>query len=332
MPKLNIEKLSRPILMFACVVLTAFASAPATCSDSRGSSVQPRQSFNFREGGSEIVVSIDDGSRAVPLNIILPWLQSAAHSIATYFHRFPVKSLFIHLSGEPGSDVGYSTANEEDGNPVIHIRIGETVSKEELKNDWVATHEMVHLAFPLVERQEDWVAEGMATYVEPMARLQAGNLSSQSYWREFMEMLPRGLPEKNDKGLNSVYPIKNTHSIRRMYWGGALFYFIADLQIRSQTHNQKGLQDAFAAIMNAGGNIESDWDAIHAFRVGDRAVGSDVLEKMYKQWAVGPVSVDLAQIWTKLGIHERGGQILFDDTAPLAVTRQAIEKGKLLQK
>jgi len=309
----------------ACALLFGLAGLPAEAKSGDSNAKE----FHLHEGASEIVVSIDQDSGSLPLDIILPWLQRSAHSIATYFHRFPVKSLVIRLSAQRGGGVGYSTANEEDGQPIIHVRVGERVDQEELKKDWVATHEMVHLAFPLVERQEDWVAEGMATYVEPIARMQAGNLSAQDYWAEFMEMLPRGLPQHGDGGLQGASFWKGTHSIRRMYWGGALFYFMADLQIRSDTHNEKGLQDAFAAIMNAGGNIESDWDALHAFQVGDRAIGSNVLENMYKHWAHEPVSIDLPQIWTKLGIVQTEGKISFDNTAPLASTRIAIEKGAL---
>jgi hypothetical protein len=316
-----------------CAVVLCLVGLPA---DGKGKSgdngnAPAQKDSHLREGASDIVVSADEDSGAVPLDVILPWLQRSAHSISTYFGRFPVKSLVIRISTQPGVGVGYSTANLEEGQPVIHIRVGAQVSKEELNKDWVATHEMVHLAFPLVERKEDWVAEGMATYVEPIARMQAGNLSAQDYWHEFTEMLPRGLPRNGDGGLNGTSFWKGTHSIRRMYWGGALFYFMADLQIRSETNNKKGLQDAFAAIMNAGGDVYSDWDALHAFQVGDRAIGSSVLEKMYKVWARDSVPVDLSPIWTKLGIIQKDGKISFDNTAPLAATRQAIEKG-LVQK
>jgi hypothetical protein len=283
--------------------------------------------IHLHEDECDIVVSFD-GKRPVPLDTILPWLRNAAHAVRTYFHRFPVKTLAILITIVPGNEVGYSTADEQDGQPIIHIRVGEHVTRDDLKDDWVATHEMVHLSFPLVEHAEDWVAEGMASYVEPIARLQGGTLSAREYWREFVEKLPRGLPQKGDGGLSSAYPIKNADSIRRLYWGGALFFFMADLQIRSESKNKKGLQDAFAAILNAGGNIESDWDALKAFRIGDRAVNSDVLEKMYKKWGATPVSVNLDDIWSKLGIHVQSEQISFDDCAPLAQTRLAIEAGR----
>jgi hypothetical protein len=310
------------VYLVSLICLLGSAALPAM---STNESEGPEQ-IHFHEDECDIAVSFD-GKNAVPLDTILPWLQNAAHAIRTYFHHFPVKTLSIRVTVVPGNEVGYSTADEQDGQPVIHIRVGERVTKDDLKDDWVATHEMVHLGFPLVEHAEDWVAEGMATYVEPIARLQGGTLAAREYWREFVEKLPRGLPQKGDGGLSSAYPVKNADSIRRLYWGGALFFFMADLQIRSESKNEKGLQDAFAAIVNHGGNIESDWDALKAFRIGDRAVGSNVLEKMYKKWEAAPILVNLDEIWSKLGIHVQSERISFDNSAPLAQTRLAIEAG-----
>ncbi len=38
-------------------------------------------------------------------------------------------------------------------------------------------------------------------------------------------------------------------------------------------------------------------------------------------------TVDLHQLWYQLGIHEENDSIVFDDTAPLAWVRKAIEQG-----
>jgi len=321
-----------PTLLFALTLFFSWSSHAVAASNTSAPAVTGKNDWRFQEGKSEIVVALDQDGQKLPPNIILPWLRSAAHSIATYFHGFPVKLLKVRLSAVPGDGIGYSTADLERGKPVIHIRVGDQVSKEELSSDWVATHEMVHLAFPLVERNEDWLAEGMATYVEPIARMQAGNLTRQAYWSEFMEKLPRGLPDQGDGGMKSITPFKDTHAIRRMYWGGALFCFMADLAIRQETHNQKGLQDALVAVLRAGGDINSDWDALRAFKIADKSIGSKILQQMYARWTESPVTVDLAPIWHKLGISEKAGQITFDESAPWAAARRAIEQGSALKR
>lgn len=42
------------------------------------------------------------------------------------------------------------------------------------------THEMVHLAFPSVPDQHHWIEEGLATYVEPIARARASEISAHN--------------------------------------------------------------------------------------------------------------------------------------------------------
>jgi hypothetical protein len=44
----------------------------------------------------------------------------------------------------------------------------------QLNEDWELTHEMIHLAFPDMARNQHWIEEGISVYVEPIACVQAG--------------------------------------------------------------------------------------------------------------------------------------------------------------
>jgi hypothetical protein len=286
------------------------------------STIKPNDSaVQLREAASIINVRFEGDSFDLSQSDLLNWLQQAAHAVHRYYRQFPVSKLLVRLSTVPGDDVGFSTADDDDGNAVIHYRVGQHVKRQTLAEDWVATHEMVHLAFPLVG-DERWVAEGMATYVEPVARVQSGNLTEKEFWCQLVENLPLGLPGPGDKGLNS------SHSIRRTYWGGALFYLLADIDIRKQTRNRKGLQDALIAIMRAGADIDSDWEIEHAFQVGDKAVGVHVLERMYRTWKDQPVNVNLSRIWTDLGVVYENKAVSFNEKAASASVLRAIDAGK----
>jgi hypothetical protein len=103
---------------------------------------------------------------------------------------------------------------------------------------------------------------------------------------------------------------------------------MADIEIRQGTHNQKGLEDALRAIMNTGGVITEDWELDHALEVGDKAVGVPVLEQLYSKMKDRPVSVDLDRLWQELGVSHQGGFATFNDHAPLAQVREAINSGK----
>ena len=121
---------------------------------------------------------------------------------------------------------------------------------DELKNDWVMTHEMVHYAFPSVAAEHHWLEEGIATYVEPIARLEAGQIHAAKVWGDLVRGLPFGLPQPGDEGLD------HTPTWGRTYWGGAMFCLLADVRIRRATNNRYGLRDALRAIVVAGGNMQ----------------------------------------------------------------------------
>ena len=59
-----------------------------------------------------------------------------------------------------------------------------------------------------------WIEEGLATYVEPIARARAGGLTPQKVWGDMVDAMPQGLPKPGDRGLDF------THTWGRTYWGG----------------------------------------------------------------------------------------------------------------
>ena len=96
------------------------------------------------------------------------------------------------------------------------------------------------------------------------------------------------------------------------------------LEIRKQTGNRRGLQDALRAIAAAGGSIDKEWPIQRVLSIGDQATGTQVLEKMYARWSVTPVFVDLPQLWTQLDVRADPRGVVFDASAPLAEIRTSI--------
>jgi hypothetical protein len=99
---------------------------------------------------------------------------------------------------------------------------------------------------------------------------------------------------------------------------------VADVEIRKQTHNKKGLQDALRGMLDAGGDITHDWELADVLKIGDRATGTTVLTDQYAAWKDKPVHVDLASLWNELGIVAVGKAVRLTDDAPLAAIRRAI--------
>ena len=160
--------------------------------------------------------------------------------------------------------------------------------------------------------------EGLATYVEPIARVRAGELKADEVWRDMLEHMPQGQPAAGDKGLDG------TPTWGRTYWGGAIFCLLADVEIRKQTHNRMGLENALRAIVKEGGTIDTEWGLARVLAVGDKAIGVVVLQPLYEKMKASSEPVDLDGLWRQMGIEDRNGVIVFHDDAPLANVRRAI--------
>ncbi len=266
-----------------------------------------------------IHVAFAPGDIALPKDRILDWVRASARAVSNYYGRFPVKSLKLLLVPVDGRRVRGGTTWSYRG-AAIRVLVGRDSSEEDLRRDWIMVHEMVHLALPDMEQRHHWLSEGLAVYVEPIARVQAGDLSAQDVWQAMMRDMPKGLPQAGDRGLD------NTGNWGRKYWGGAMFCLLADIEIRKRTSNRLGLRDAMRGVIAAGGSHEVYWSIERIFSVADTAVGVDVLADLHKQMGPESVAPDLDSLWLGLGLVMRGSVLSFDDTAPLAAIRNEITR------
>ncbi|HLJ78398.1 MAG TPA: hypothetical protein VKT75_13330 [Acidobacteriaceae bacterium] len=278
---------------------------------------------SFHIANSAIQVDFGPGSLDLPTQQILQWVENAASSVATYYGQFPVpRDRVLILPREDTDDVGHGTTwGDVGGFPAFtRISVGQHTTVQELNDDWMMTHEFVHGALPSQADEHHWLEEGSAVYVEPVARVQNGFLRPEKIWADMVRDMPKGNPQPGDEGLD------RTHTWGRTYWGGAQFCLLADVTIREQTHNRKGLQDALRAIVSAGGTIDQNWDIEKTLRAGDAGTGTHVLEDLYHRTSDAPVPVDLEGIWKKLGIVRDGNTVRFDNQAPEAAIRIAITR------
>ena len=192
----------------------------------------------------------------------MQWVENAATAVATYYGRFPVprdRVLIVpaerrrrHAGHHLGRRRRISRLHPHPSRPAHHCR-------SELTEDWMMTHELVHGAFP--SQDDDAPLDRRRNRrLRRARRPRPGRLSaSRKIWSDMVRDMPKGNPQPGDQGLD------HTHTWGRTYWGGAQFCLLADVTIREQTHNRKGLQDALRAIVAAGGTIDQDWPIRKAF-------------------------------------------------------------------
>jgi hypothetical protein len=273
-------------------------------------------------GGGTIEVSFALGKFEVGRETVLKWVTNAADAVSEYFGRFPVEHarLIVRPVADRGGVFRGMTFGGRRG-AFTRVSVGEKTTETQLDNDWMMTHEFVHMAFPDLSGESDahhWMEEGMATYLEPVARAQIGRMTAERVWGDFARDMPQGLPQAGDQGLD------RTATWGRTYWGGAIFWLLADVGIRQATHNRKGLQHAMRGILEAAGNITEDWTVERVVEAGDRATGTTVLADLYARMRATAVGTDLDDLWRRLGVEAKNGGVTLDDGAPLAEIRKAI--------
>lgn len=291
---------------------TSAATTPAAgCAD--------RAALDIEVQGATLCASIDDPAHSVRTELLRDWVDRSARIVAAYYARFPAPLVVLRIRVEPGTGVrGGRTTN--DSGLMIQVSVGADTTAGDLAADWVLVHEMVHLALPEIGRRHNWLAEGLAVYVEGIARAQFGNRDIADVWAESRRSMPMGLPRAGEGGMDE------SPSWGRTYWGGALFCLQADVAMREQTHNRAGLQTALRAILKETGGYRAERDIDDVLRIGDAATGTRVLQELYQANRAAPVAPDLAQLWGRLGVPEDPISQPFDDHAPLAAIRIAITR------
>ena len=198
------------------------------------------------------------------------------------------------------------------------MRASDRVNPNTTRDDWVVTHELLHANFPDVGPAHAWLSEGLATYLEPIARARVGLVSEAKVWRDMVDGMPQGLPQAGDQGL------ENTRTWGRTYWGGAIFCLLADVELRKSSGNRRSLDDVLLAIGKTLASDEDYWPIERVLEVAEHATSTPLLRELFVRFAQKPGTVDLARLFMELGVRAQGDSVVFDERAPLAKLRQSI--------
>ncbi len=267
-------------------------------------------------GGSVEIVHVP-GTLAMDAAELKQAVGEAAAEVARFYGRFPVdRALLFALPGSPRQGIEFGRVRGG-GGATLMLRFGALARGPELRREWVLVHELAHLGGPFVIPRGAWLMEGMATYVEPLLRARAGWTTPEALWREFAGEMARGVDALTREGLDRV-------SRRGVYWGGALFMLLADLDIRQRTSGRASLETCLRAVLAAGGDTTTRWTRERVFETCDAATGAGTMRRLAAEYVDKPGALDWPGLWRDLGVSLDDGGVRFDDAAPRAALRRAI--------
>ena len=268
--------------------------------------------------GGRINVVFADDAPGLDRERVLRWVQKSARAMSTYFGTYPIRAYGLLIVSTTGDRIGHATTYGYHGS-ATRIDVGVDADERAFAEDWVLVHEMIHTALPDLPRRALWVQEGSATWIEPIARAQAGDLSVSEVWREAIDGMPKGVPPLGSGGLDG------THEWGRLYWGGATFWLEAEIAIYRQSGGRFLLCDALRAVNRESGGNSVDWSPEKMMAVGDTATGTTALTNLYQKFSSRAFDGRLADLFERLGVAtDSSGGIRFDQGAELATLTRLI--------
>jgi hypothetical protein len=255
-------------------------------------------------GGARLSFQVEIFPRAASDEAIREFIARSAEPVAAYYGKFPVRKLLLEV--KPNIRYADGIFGREYEGKRIEFFLGTKVKSAELEGQQILTHEMFHLGFPDLAEDYAWLEEGLATYLAHLSRARVGQTSEGRFWEDSREGFEDAQRRPGEGGFAEE---ENYH---RMYWGGALFWFTLDLEIRERSQGQRSLDTVTRAILAADGSNASKWSLKRLSRAVDQAAGFPVFRVWYERLGTKTGTVDLEAVWKKFGLHFNGGKAVLE--------------------
>jgi hypothetical protein len=263
----------------------------------------------------EIELVILDGPLKATDDEIVDWVHATALANADLWRGFPVARSIVAVIPVPGrANVPFGRVVST-GGIMIRVMVGADIEPRALYDEWVLVHEFIHLGTPYIRDTGAWLNEGLATYLEPIVRYRAGWRSAESVWEEWTAWMGRGLE-----------PMRNGLRTGNPYWGGALYWLMADVELRRLTDGRMGIEDCLRVVLAESGDISVAAPTMPTLALAERDSPEPVLTELARKHLAG-APVDLVALFDALGVKRSGGNLVFEDSAPLAEVRRWLLTG-----
>jgi hypothetical protein len=281
-------------------------------------------------GPSRLEVAVLDADGAPDRDVLMAWITDAALRVMSVYGTFPVPRLQVvvtPVAPRPPKDLDRDADPVpfgrvlRDGGDAVQLFVRRTASPAALARDWTATHEFSHLLLPYVDRSDGWLAEGLATYYQNVLLARSGVYSAREAWQRLVDGFARGRRDDYVDTLTESIARRGPNHLMRMYWSGAAIALLADVALRESGSSL----DAVLAGLRTELPSDQAWSAERVIARLDASGGDGRLEALRRRSLETPAFPDVEATLAALGVLGSAGEVLLDESAPLASVRRAIE-------
>ena len=274
--------------------------------------------------GVAIDVAALDGRLALDGAGALRWIEGAVDVLAQSGTPFPARHVAAILvpSKGYGEPVPFGMVARGGGASLL-LLVSSAAGEDELRRDWVLPHELSHLLLPFIEREQAWLSEGLATYFQELLRARAGVLEERSALYRIAQALREAAGHQGDTSIVAESArMHETHAYRRVYWGGAAYWMMADVELRRRSHGHMSLDTLLDALQREGA-LDQVWTA-HALLQRLDALSQSLIFSQAADAARQRAFPDFEPTLAALGVRLDDDGVQLDDAAPLAEIRRAL--------
>jgi hypothetical protein len=232
------------------------------------------------------------------------WLRQAAEEVRTVRRAFPYPRISVRVipvsTRRASSLFGMVQWSSP---PSISILVGRDTRADAFARDWVAVHEMLHLAHPVILPRVPWLSEGLATYYTELARARSGRQSAEHAWAELVDGFERGSAQAAGRTMEEVVA-GSPHSLG-VYWTGALFALHLDVELRRVSGNTRRLDDVLELLAERGST--STFGAFGA--AVDSVAGQPLFDALLERHLRRPSFAEKEGLLEALGVTTDTGEV-----------------------
>lgn len=276
--------------------------------------------------GTQLRAAIMHGFPEPTRALLVPWLEHAAVMASSPSGRFPspnAQLIIVPTSPSP-FPIHFGHTGRSGGASIVFL-LPTDIDAAALDQDWIAVHEFSHLWHPFVRREDAWLSEGLATYLQEVLRARAGALPAVNVWQRLYEGARRGRDTDQTLAYESRI-MRHAHNYERVYWAGAAIALMLDVALRRDSGNQQTLESVLASLHDSDAH-----DFLHAYSANelllalDREAHKPLCRTLAEQKLTAPQLPDLSALYAQLGIAvDPNGAVQLTPDAPLAWIRDAI--------